>query len=56
MGQADDRERALLEKEKTTHNTARFFVENRHISWVLLVTVLTWGVYGTGTCPSSRTR
>ena len=46
MGQADDRERELLEKEKTTHNTARFFVENRHISWVLLVTVLTWGLYG----------
>ena len=41
MGQAEDRERELLEKEKRTHNTARFFVENRHISWVLLVTVLT---------------
>jgi len=29
----------------TTHNTARFFTENRHISWVLLVTVLIWGIY-----------
>jgi multidrug efflux pump subunit AcrB len=28
-----------------THNTARFFAENRHISWVLIVTVLVWGVY-----------
>ncbi len=31
---------------QTTHNTARFFIENRHISWVLLVGVLVWGVYG----------
>ncbi len=29
-----------------THNTARFFVENRHISWVLLVATLIWGAYG----------
>ena len=27
-------------------NMARFFVENRHISWVLLVAVLAWGVFG----------
>jgi len=31
---------------KNTHNTARFFTENRHISWVLLVFVILWGVYG----------
>jgi len=29
-----------------THNVARFFVENRQISWVLLVATLIWGVYG----------
>ncbi len=29
-----------------THNTARFFVENRHISAVLLVATLIWGAYG----------
>lgn len=29
-----------------THNTARFFTENRQISWVVLVTVVLWGVYG----------
>src|SRR5262245_19262604 len=29
-----------------THNTARFFTESRHISWVLLVATLLWGVYG----------
>ena len=29
-----------------THNTARFFVENRSIAWVLLLAVVLWGVYG----------
>ena len=29
-----------------THNTARFFTENRQISWVVLVGVVLWGVYG----------
>ena len=29
-----------------SHNTARYFVENRHISWVLLAAVMLWGVYG----------
>ncbi len=28
-----------------THNMARFFTENRHISWVLLFAVLIWGAY-----------
>ena len=28
-----------------THNTARFFTENRHISWVFLIAVLVWGAY-----------
>ncbi len=32
----------LLEK----HNTARYFVENRHIAWVLLVGVMLWGIFG----------
>lgn len=31
---------------RKTHNTARFFTEQRHISWVLLVATLLWGVYG----------
>ncbi len=30
----------------TTHNTARFLTEHRHIAWVLLVATLLWGVYG----------
>lgn len=29
-----------------THNTARFFTENRQISWVVLAAVVLWGVYG----------
>src|SRR5215471_9867049 len=29
-----------------THNTARFFVEKRHVSWVLLIATCLWGVYG----------
>src|SRR5689334_10677583 len=31
---------------KNTRNTARFFVETRHISWVLLIATCIWGVYG----------
>ena len=30
----------------TTHNTSRFFVENRQIAWVLLVGTIGWGIYG----------
>ncbi|HEV7241317.1 MAG TPA: efflux RND transporter permease subunit [Thermoanaerobaculia bacterium] len=29
-----------------TKNTARFFTEQRHISWVLLIGVVLWGIYG----------
>ncbi|MCL2447654.1 MAG: efflux RND transporter permease subunit [Polyangiaceae bacterium] len=28
----------------TTHNTARYFTENRHVSWVLLVATVAWGL------------
>src|SRR5262245_43922275 len=31
---------------RKTHNTARFFTETRHISWVLLFGTLAWGLYG----------
>ncbi len=27
------------------HNTARYFVENQHVAWALLVFVMIWGVY-----------
>jgi multidrug efflux pump subunit AcrB len=39
---------------RTTHNTARFFTENRHISWVLLVATLLWGVYGAVMMPKRK--
>src|SRR5262245_54106058 len=29
-----------------THNTARFFTESRHVSWVLLIGTMLWGIYG----------
>jgi multidrug efflux pump subunit AcrB len=31
---------------KTTHNTARFFTENRHVAWVLLAGTILWGIFG----------
>jgi multidrug efflux pump subunit AcrB len=31
---------------RSTRNTARFFTEWRHISWVLLVATVAWGIYG----------
>jgi multidrug efflux pump subunit AcrB len=29
-----------------THNTSRFFVETRHVAWVLLFATCLWGMYG----------
>ena len=37
-----------------THNTARFFTENRHISWVLLIAVLLWGLFGYQQMPKRK--
>jgi multidrug efflux pump subunit AcrB len=39
---------------RDTHNTARFFTEQRHISWVLLVTTLLWGVWGYLSMPKRK--
>jgi multidrug efflux pump subunit AcrB len=39
---------------RTTHNTARFFTENRHISWVLLLATVCWGVYGYFSMPQRK--
>jgi multidrug efflux pump subunit AcrB len=41
----------LIQKE---HNTARFFTENRQISWVLLVATVIWGVYGYTKMPKRK--
>jgi len=37
-----------------THNAARFFVEKRHIAWILLVVVVLWGVYGYVNMPKRK--
>ncbi|MGE0102673.1 MAG: efflux RND transporter permease subunit [Blastocatellales bacterium] len=37
-----------------THNTARFFTENRHIAWVVLAATLLWGVYGYYAMPKRK--
>jgi multidrug efflux pump subunit AcrB len=39
---------------RTTHNTARFFTETRHVSWVLLIFTLIWGVYGYLSMPQRK--
>jgi multidrug efflux pump subunit AcrB len=37
-----------------THNTARFFTEARHLSWVLLIATVVWGAYGYLTMPQRK--
>jgi len=37
-----------------TNNTARFFVENRAISWILLLAVVAWGIYGYRNMPKRK--
>jgi multidrug efflux pump subunit AcrB len=37
-----------------THNAARYFVENRQVSWVLLVMVMAWGVWGFTQMPKRK--
>ncbi|HEV3469672.1 MAG TPA: efflux RND transporter permease subunit [Pyrinomonadaceae bacterium] len=37
-----------------TRNTARFFVETRHVAWVLLAATCLWGVYGYLTMPQRK--
>ena len=43
-----------FETASSRHNVARFFVENRHISWVLFVAVLTWGVWAYQVMPKRK--
>jgi multidrug efflux pump subunit AcrB len=38
----------------TTNNVARFFVENRQISWVLLIAVCIWGTYAYFSMPQRK--
>jgi multidrug efflux pump subunit AcrB len=39
---------------RTTHNTARFFTENRHISWVALAGTVLWGIFGFLSMPQRK--
>ncbi len=39
---------------KQTRNAARFFTENRHISWVLLVGTIIWGVFSYFAMPKRK--
>jgi multidrug efflux pump subunit AcrB len=48
---AHQSERHLIER---TRNTARFFTENRHIAWVLLVGTILWGMFGYWTMPKRK--
>ncbi|MGA8037408.1 MAG: efflux RND transporter permease subunit [Candidatus Acidiferrales bacterium] len=36
------------------HNTARFFVENRQISWILLIATIAFGIYGYKAMPKRK--
>jgi multidrug efflux pump subunit AcrB len=31
---------------ENVHNTARYFVETRHVAWVLLIATCVWGIFG----------
>ena len=42
------------DRETEKRNAARFFTENRQISWVLLVAVILWGVYGYASIPKRK--
>ncbi len=39
---------------KTKRNTARFFVETRHVSWVLLIATCVWGLFGYFSMPQRK--
>jgi multidrug efflux pump subunit AcrB len=42
------------EQIQSTHNTARFFVENRQIAWVLLIATIASGVFGYLSMPKRK--
>ena len=45
------KDRELVEKER---NTARYFTENVHVSWVALVFTILWGIYGYVGMPKAK--
>ena len=45
---------ANLESTPPRYSVARFFVENRHVSWVLLVGVIAWGIWAYVAMPKRK--
>ncbi|HEV2664590.1 MAG TPA: efflux RND transporter permease subunit, partial [Blastocatellia bacterium] len=43
-----------FETAPSSHNVARFFVENRHVSWVLFAAVLGWGIWAYQVMPKRK--
>src|SRR6266498_4057892 len=43
-----------FETASSRHNVARFFVENRHVSWVLFAAVLAWGIWAYQVMPKRK--
>src|SRR5262250_1312766 len=43
-----------IETAPSRNNVARFFVENRHVSWVLFAAVLGWGVWAYQVMPKRK--
>ena len=43
-----------VETTEKTHNTARFFVEQRHVAWVLLIGTMLWGLFGYWNMPQRK--
>src|SRR5215468_3826991 len=39
---------------KETHNTARYFTEIRHVSWVILVGTILWGIFAYVRMPKAK--
>ncbi len=47
-GKSDD------ERIRTTHNTARYFTERRHVAWVLLIGTILWGFFSYARMPKRK--
>src|SRR5262252_5128010 len=43
-----------VEPQGHRYSIARFFVEDRHVSWVLLVGVIGWGMWAYGAMPKRK--
>src|ERR1700755_3486672 len=46
-----DSDRELIARER---NLARYFTENRHVSWVLLIATLAWGMFAYARMPKAK--